>query len=137
MPRMDPRLPFEAEPAAPVQTARVRRRLHGRQEARAQRRQVLGYGLLAFSFVLMVNAIVGESGYLATIRAAGDYQRVMSELDAVTGDNARLSEAIRRLKSDPAALEEAARADLGLIRPGETLIVIKDARPPHPVPQGR
>jgi cell division protein FtsB len=30
------------------------------------------------------------------------------------------------MKQDPQALEEAARRDLGLIRPGETLITIRD-----------
>jgi cell division protein FtsB len=137
MPRMDPRLPFEAEPAPPAQPARVRRRLRNHQESRAQRRKVLSYGLLGVSFVLMVNAVIGENGYLATVRAQREYDRVMNRLNAISDDNARLSDEINRLQSDPAALEEAARRELGLMRPGETLIVIKDARPPLPAPQRR
>ena len=137
MPRMDPRLPFEAEPAPPAQPARVRRRLRNHQETRAQRRRMLSYALLSVSFVLMVNAVIGENGYLATVRAQREYDRVMTQLEAVASDNARLSDEINRLESDPAALEETARRELGLMRPGEVLVVIKDARPPHPAPQRR
>ena len=32
-----------------------------------------------------------------------------------------------RLKNDPTAIEEEARKNLGLIRPGETLVIVKDA----------
>jgi cell division protein FtsB len=40
-----------------------------------------------------------------------------------------LREEARRLREDPAALEEAARRDLGLLRPGETLVVVRKADP--------
>jgi cell division protein FtsB len=32
----------------------------------------------------------------------------------------------RRLRDDPAAIEEQARRELGLIKPGEVLFIIKD-----------
>ena len=51
-------------------------------------------------------------------------------------ENARLQQEADRLKTDPAALEEAARRELGLIRPGETLVIIKDARPAAPATPG-
>jgi cell division protein FtsB len=34
------------------------------------------------------------------------------------------------LREDPNAIEELARRELGLIRPGETLFIIKDIPPP-------
>ena len=47
--------------------------------------------------------------------------------------NARLSEEARRLKDDPAAIEEIARRDLGLIRKGEKVFIVKDlAQPAKP-----
>lgn len=135
---MDPRLPFDADPSPahgePAQTPRVRRRLRSRQEARAHRRTVITYALLGGSFILMVNALVGENGYLASVRTTKEYERVTSDLRLVQDDNARLSDAIQRLKHDPEALEEAARGNLDLIRPGETLVIIREARPPQPQP---
>ena len=38
----------------------------------------------------------------------------------------------QRLKSDPAAVEDLARRNLDLIKPGEKLFIIRDARPPKP-----
>jgi cell division protein FtsB len=43
-------------------------------------------------------------------------------------ENAGLREQARRLKEDPATIEGIARADLGLVRPGEILVVVKDVK---------
>ena len=42
--------------------------------------------------------------------------------------NRRLADEIRGLRQDPRYLEEAARRQLGLIKPGETLVIIHDTR---------
>ena len=47
-------------------------------------------------------------------------------------ENARLREQARELREDPAAIEEIARRELGLIRPGEKLFIIKDVHPADP-----
>ena len=45
-------------------------------------------------------------------------------------ENDRLREQIRRLSGeDPTAIEEIARRELGLIRPGERLFIIRDVTP--------
>jgi cell division protein FtsB len=36
------------------------------------------------------------------------------------------------LKEDPAAIEEVARRELGLIKPGERLFILKDVPPAKP-----
>ena len=41
-------------------------------------------------------------------------------------ENARLREEARRLREDPRAIEEIARRELGLIKPGEKVFIIKD-----------
>lgn len=118
-------LPDDAPAATP--RSRDRKRLRpSAPEVRERRRRFLRYGLLIVSGVLMVNALFGERGYLATIQARHDQAQLESDLNAVRMENARLAEEARRLKQDPQALEEAARRDLGLIRPGETLITIRD-----------
>ena len=113
---------------------RSKRRFRSALDLRNRRRRWFGYALFAASLVLMVNAVVGDNGYLATLRASREYHRLMEALEAVRADNARLQQESDRLRSDPAALEEAARRDLGLIRPGETLVIIKDAQPAGAVP---
>lgn len=43
-------------------------------------------------------------------------------------ENAGLREQARRLHEDPAMIERIARQDLGLVRPGEILVVLKDLK---------
>ena len=116
---------------------RARRRLHAPLEARSRRRRIFAYGLFIFSLVLMVNAFVGDNGYLATLRAQREHDVLTQALAALQAENERLADETQRLKSDPAALEEAARRELGLMRPGETLVIVKDARPARPAPDER
>jgi cell division protein FtsB len=84
------------------------------------------YGLLGAAILLMVNALVGENGYLAGLRAQREYDRVMASYLALQAENQQLMEQARRLREDPSAVEEVARRDLGLVRPGETLVIVKD-----------
>ena len=106
---------------------RIRRRLRTPLEARHWRRKVTGYALLAGAFILMVNALIGENGYLATLRAGSERDRLLIELARVRTENQRMKDDIARLSKDPAALEEAARRELNMIRRGETMVVLKDA----------
>lgn len=120
-----PNLPDATPVTAP--RSRDRKRLRpSAPEVRDRRRRLFRYGLLIVSGVLMVNAVFGERGYLATIQARQEQQRFEAGLHAIRVENAQLAEEARRMKQDPQALEEAARRDLGLIRPGETLITIRD-----------
>ena len=121
-----------ADPA-PVRP-HARRPIRTALEIRTRRRRWLSYGLFAFSFVLLVNAVVGENGYLATLRARQEYDSVTTALTRLQNENQRLREESDRLRTDLNALEEAARRELGLVRPGETLVIIKDAKPSDPRP---
>jgi cell division protein FtsB len=76
-----------------------------------------------------VNALVGENGYLATLRARTEHAAVLTPLTKLRLENQQLREDARRIREDPAAMEEAARRELGFIRPGETLVIIRDSRP--------
>ena len=105
---------------------RVRRRVRSGTEARERRRKVWTYGLLVVSTVLMVNALVGEKGLLANLQARREFQDVSESLRQLRADNARLADEARRIRQDPSALEDAARRQLGLVKPGETLITLRD-----------
>lgn len=79
----------------------------------------------------MVNALVGQNGYLAGLRARREYNAVMADLLKLQLQNQQLREQARRLKDDPTAIEDAARRELGLIRPGETLVIVRDTGAPR------
>ena len=111
---------------APVRQGRgrVRRRLTA-EEAKQRRRRFVRWGLSVSLVVLLVNALVGDTGYLATLRVERDEAALRAEYYRVHQENARLKEERARLERDPAALEEAARS-IGLIRDGETMVTITE-----------
>src|SRR5262252_4579061 len=98
------------------------------REVRDKRRRLLTYALLAGSTVLMVNALVGEHGYIATLRSQREADAITEEIEKIKTQSRDLKERTERLKNDPAALEEAARRDLNMVMPGDTVIIIKDAK---------
>ena len=104
--------------------------------SRAQRRgRRILIGLFFFVVcVLIVDALVGDQGLVATIRARKQYNQLAADLARLRAENAGLREEARRLREDPAAIEEIARRELGLMSPGETLFIIKDVADPARLP---
>ena len=118
--------PDPASEPTPSRRPRSRRRLHDPQHARARRRTIVTWTLFVGALILMVSALVGENGYLATLRVEREYNALQASLTELRLENQQLAEETRRLKGDPAALEEEARRELGMLKPGETLVIIKD-----------
>ncbi len=93
-------------------------------------RPVITLALLFLAIVLVVDGVLGEHGWLANRRAQQQYDRALQDLEAIRSSNAGLREEANRLRTDPAAIEEVARRELGLIRPGEKLFIIHDVPQP-------
>ena len=75
--------------------------------------------------VLAVNALVGERGLSETLRAQREFHAAVADLSRLQYENASLAETMRQLQQDAPAIENVARAELGLIKPGEILVVVK------------
>jgi cell division protein FtsB len=95
----------------------------------ATRRRTLQVLLVFVTVVLVINALVGERGLTETLRARKKHQELVTSIERLRAENARLRDEARRLRSDPATIEALARQELGLIKPGEMLFIVKDARP--------
>jgi cell division protein FtsB len=88
--------------------------------------------LLGFvTLVLVIDALVGEKGLMESMRARRQYEQLERSLEDLKRENARLREEMRRLNEDPAAIEAVARKELGLIRPGEVVFILKDEKKPQ------
>jgi cell division protein FtsB len=92
-------------------------------------RQITRFLLLLFAAVVIVNAVVGDRGLLALLRARQQYDDLVSSISRQRAENDRLREEARRLREDPDAIEEIARRELGLIRRGEKVFIVKDLKP--------
>jgi len=93
------------------------------------RARLLNYTIGFVLIVLVADALVGDKGMIDTIRARRRYREVADALAQKRQDNARLRDEIRRLKEDPAAIESLAREQLGLIRDGEVVFIVRDVDP--------
>jgi len=97
-------------------------------------RRIVHVLLLFIASIIIVDALVGDRGLLAIFRARKTYDELTLALARQRAENGRLREEARRLREDPAAIEEIARRDLGLIRPGGKLFIVKDVPPPSQAP---
>jgi cell division protein FtsB len=88
--------------------------------------------LLFVACVLVVEGLVGDRGLLAMLLARHEYDQLAATIARQRSDNARLREEARRLREDPSAIEEIARRELGLIKPGERVFIVKDIPPAKP-----
>jgi cell division protein FtsB len=84
------------------------------------------------ALLVAVDALVGDRGLLAMLRARKEGEELSATIARERAENARLREDARRLAEDPAAIEEVARRELGLIKPGERVFIVKDIPPPKP-----
>ncbi len=95
---------------------------------RRRRSRVVRYVVLAVGCVLIIDALVGDRGFLAMLKARQQYRTLETSLAQSRAENAHLRDQARELREDPQAIEEIARRELGLIRPGEKLFIIKDVK---------
>lgn len=89
-------------------------------------RRLLRHVLIFVTLLIVVDAIAGEKGLLALLQARREYSALERSLERARTENAELREMARRLREDPDAIEEQARRELGLIKPGEVLFIVKD-----------
>ena len=84
--------------------------------------------------VLVANALVGERSLAAILRADRQSRDLASSIAGLERQNAALREQARQLREDPRAIEDLARREIGLIRPGEKLFIIETPVPTMPPP---
>lgn len=96
-----------------------------------RQRRIVHWLLIFAASVIVVDGLVGDRGLLAMLRARREYDELSANITRQRADNARLREEVRRLREDPLAIEEVARRELGLIKPGEKVFIIKDVAAPQ------
>jgi cell division protein FtsB len=127
MPQVVVEPPRSARPDSP---APFRRRKTPEVAASPLGSRVLNYVLVFVTVVLVVDALVGDKGLLDTLRARRQHQALETALAQKRHENTRLRDDIRRLKEDPGAIEALAREELGLMREGEVVFVVRDSQSP-------
>ena len=128
-------MPIFAPPAAPGRAPGpepLRRRSVPQPRISAVRRRTVHFLLIFTTIVLVVDALIGERGLLETLKARREHRELATAVDQLRQENDQLREQVRRLNEDPGAIESVAREELGLIKPGEVVFIIRDAAPAAP-----
>ena len=84
--------------------------------------------LVFLACALLLDALIGERGLSRTLQARQEFERGARSLAEWKRENAGLRDEVHRLQKDPDTLERVARQELGLVRRGEILVVVKDAQ---------
>ncbi|MEO8258595.1 MAG: septum formation initiator family protein [Acidobacteriota bacterium] len=96
----------------------------------ARARRIVQLLLVGVAMMILVDALVGDRGLLAMRRARQEHDDLTDAINRQRAENGRLRNEARQLREDPSAIEELARRELGLMRPGEKVFIIKDLAPP-------
>lgn len=92
-------------------------------------RRTARFLVLLVTVLLVGNAILGDRGYLSMIRAADEMEQLSRSIAAARARNDALRENARQLREEAWRIEELARGELGLMRPGEKLFIVTDRAP--------
>jgi len=98
--------------------------------SRKSARRFVRVALLWMAAAIAVAGLVGDRGLVGVWRAGRQSHDLTRQINQLREENKSLRETARRLREDPATIEDLARRELGLIRPGEKLFIIRDVPTP-------
>ena len=93
----------------------------------SNRRRVGTLAAVVFALFLAWHVVNGRNGLTSWQQKRAEDKSLAQEIDQLTTENARLSQHVDRLKSDPGAIEHEARARLRYARPNEIIYALPDA----------
>ena len=94
-------------------------------------RRVVNTGLFFAGTILVINAFAGDNGFIDMLTTKNTHAVLLEDLSRLRAENESLRKAAKRLQEDPRAIEEVARDKLGLIKPGELLLIFTNDHPGH------
>ena len=97
-----------------------------KREQQRRRAWQVRLALVFLGCALLLEALVGDRGLSRTRQARQEFERAARSLAVLKHENDSLRAEVHRLQRDPDTLERVARQDLGLVRRGEILVVVKD-----------
>jgi cell division protein FtsB len=95
---------------------------------RRPRRRFPSQAAFLAACIILANGLIGERGLTETVHARHAIADAARELSRLRHENEVLRNTAQRLRDDAATIESVARAELGLVRRGEVLVVIRESR---------
>ena len=91
-----------------------------REFAKANVRTIFILGFV----LLLLQDVFGTHGVVAMRRSQQEAAQIGKEIKQLDDENKQLDQRVKELKSDPHAIEEIARKDVGLARPGDIIFKV-------------
>ena len=96
------------------------------------RKKAAALGSVIALIALVVGSFFGDRGFIQLVAKREQTESLRREIEELRAENSRLAAEIVALKTDPRAIERVAREQLGLVRPGETVFLIREEPPERP-----
>jgi cell division protein FtsB len=77
---------------------------------------------------MFVHVMFGPNGMIVYQQKRLEYHKLQQDIEVLQQQNQRYTQQIKALKSDPTAIEKAAREELRYARPGEVVYVVPSAK---------
>ncbi len=90
----------------------------------ATRRKLGTAAVAVLTLWMFAHVMFGPNGMIVYQRKRSEYHKLQQDIHSLQQENQRYSEQIKALKSDPKAIERAAREELRYARPGEVVYVV-------------
>ncbi len=87
------------------------------------KKKILLIGGACLLLIMVFTALFGKKGVMDLRRSRRELAARAERIRALEAERDRLAEEIRRLETDPRAVEKPAREKLGLAAPGEKVVV--------------
>jgi len=94
-------------------------------------RRVVNTVLFFIGIILVINAFAGDNGFIDMLTTKNTHAVLVEDLSRLRAENESLRNTAKRLQEDPRAIEEVARDKLGLIKPGELLLIFTNDHPKY------
>jgi cell division protein FtsB len=93
------------------------------------RKKILLIGFACLLLIMIVTALFGKKGVMDLRRARRVLAKQAETIRTLEEEKTRLEAEVLRLERDPRAIEKQAREKLGLIEPGEKVVVVPSPSP--------
>jgi cell division protein FtsB len=123
-------MPEALQPAPPTQSLPQR----WMAQYLSNRRRIGTVAAVLVAVLLAWHVVNGRNGLSSWQQKRSEDKSLTQEIDQLTTENARLSQHVDRLKSDPGAIEHEARSRLRYARPNEVIYALPQATPAQTSP---
>jgi cell division protein FtsB len=100
----------------------------------SNRRRIGTVAAVLFALFLAWHVVNGRNGLTSWQQKRAEDKALALEIEQLTAENARLSQHVDRLKSDPGAIEHEARERLHYARPNEIIYALPQSSQPQSSP---